>query len=366
MPTNCVLCGNPSAGMKLSPATDPRIDPRMLRVITKLGIDQLAPGPLLNFDKHEFTDIMEMIHSTGKAQEDVHRSIVEHETGTGVSYSLERAQSSSDSFQIDLHIHRPADQRNKALPAILILHGGALVMFGAYSPLYRRWAHDPARQGLVAINVAFRNAVGDDKRHNPFPTGLNDCVSAVRWIHQNRARLGIEKIIIQGESGGANLAIATTMKLLHHGDDKVIDGVYAISPYVSGAYAKGDHWKLENCLSSLIELDGYLLTSGSLANYAAVYDPSGENAQNPLAWPWYGSQNDFKTFPPTIITVDELDPLRDEGLAVARKMAEAGVRVNYWMNMGMMHTAAIWQAVLPHMYSFAMSDIKGFANEAGR
>ena len=50
----------------------------------------------------------------------------------------------------------------------------------------------------------------------PFPAGLNDCVSGVRWLVDQADELGIDasKIIVAGESGGGNLAIATGMQLV--------------------------------------------------------------------------------------------------------------------------------------------------------
>ncbi len=45
----------------------------------------------------------------------------------------------------------------------------------------------------------------------PFPAGLNDCVSGVKWLAANGAKLGIDPqhIIVAGESGGGNLTLAT-------------------------------------------------------------------------------------------------------------------------------------------------------------
>ena len=40
---------------------------------------------------------------------------------------------------------------------------------------------------------------------HPFPAGLNDCASEVRWTYRNRDALGISRIVVSGESGGGNL-----------------------------------------------------------------------------------------------------------------------------------------------------------------
>lgn len=362
MVPNPPLFGRFADPVGASPATDPRIDPRMLQAAVKLGVNLAMLAEPLSQEAASLMNLIKLVHDSEKAQEGIHDTIVDSERGSGVTHSLEHVQNPADGFEIGLHIHRPAEYGSEILPAVVIIHGGAMVMFDAYGPLYRRWAHDLARRGLVAVIVCYRNAVSDDLKHNPFPTGLNDCVVAMNWIKNNRPRLGVNKIIIQGESGGGNLAIATTMKLLRDGHRDIIDGLYAISPFVSGAYQRSEEWKVNHKLASLVECDGYLLNSTSMSIFAKVYDPAKDNEQNPLAWPWYGTQGDFVGFPPTVLTVDELDPLRDEGISVARKMAEAGVRISTRINLGMMHSAVLWQSLLAELNSAYLEDIKNFAN----
>ena len=48
-----------------------------------------------------------------------------------------------------------------------------------------RWRKTLARQGLVVIGVEFRNAGGELGDH-PFPAGLNDCATAVQWVHKKQ------------------------------------------------------------------------------------------------------------------------------------------------------------------------------------
>ena len=50
-----------------------------------------------------------------------------------------------------------------------------------------RWRDLLAASGLVVVGVEFRNAGGKHGDH-PFPAGLNDCISALRWMHEHRAR----------------------------------------------------------------------------------------------------------------------------------------------------------------------------------
>ena len=119
------------------------------------------------------------------------------------------------------------------MPGILHIHGGGMVFLEAAAGNYQRWRDELAATGLVVVGVEFRNASGKHGPH-PFPAGLNDCSSALQWMHDHRGDLGIDKIVVSGESGGGNLTLATTLKAKRDGKLEQIDGVYAQCPYISG------------------------------------------------------------------------------------------------------------------------------------
>ena len=96
------------------------------------------------------------------------------------------------------------------------------VLMSTTSPVYDQWKSELANSGMVVVGVEFRNAGGRLGPH-PFPAGLNDCVSALRWMHENRDPLNLSGIVISGESGGGNLAIATCLKGNMAYSKKVID-----------------------------------------------------------------------------------------------------------------------------------------------
>ena len=88
----------------------------------------------------------------------------------------------------------------------------------AFLGMYQCWGRLIAHQGVAVAMVDFRNALHPSSTTEvaPFPAGLNDCVSGVRWLVDQADELGIDasKIIVAGESGGGNLAIATGMQLV--------------------------------------------------------------------------------------------------------------------------------------------------------
>lgn len=272
----------------------------------------------------------------------------------GVTTTVEKI-AGVDGNEIALFIHKP-DGVDGAVPAVLHLHGGGMCILDAEGPLYTRWRNDLAAKKLVVIGVEFRNATGRLGVH-PFPAGLNDVSSALRWVNENRPKLGISKLIVSGDSGGANLSLAATLKAKRDGRLHEVDGVYALCPYISNAYAN----KLPE-LQSLYENDGLYTPLAVVAATAIAYDPDGKNATNPLAWPFHASKADLEGLPPHAISVNELDPFRDEGLAYYRKLQDAGVPSRARMVSGTCHAAEInFMKAIPDVYHATLSDIAVFA-----
>ena len=127
-------------------------------------------------------------------------------------------------------------------------------------------------------------------------------------------------MIVSGESGGGNLALAVGLKAKQDGKLAQIDGIYALCPFISNAWGQPPRE-----LPSLYENEGYnnIFCSGMAVN-ASLYDPEHQNDNNPL-WPYRAQREDLQGLPPHVISVNELDPLRDEGLKYYRMLRAAGV-----------------------------------------
>jgi acetyl esterase/lipase len=92
------------------------------------------------------------------------------------------------------------------------------------------------------------------------------------------------------------------------------------------------------------------------------YTPSEADKSNPLAWPYHASIEDLKGLPPYILAMDELDPLRDEGIAFGKKLTEAGVSVMSSVNLGVIHASSlIFRQALPELHFTTISNIVAFA-----
>jgi acetyl esterase/lipase len=340
--------------------TDPRTDPALLAALAAFGLDAAAGPPPLDRSAGPAA-IAEFVGGAEAAFEGLYAALPNDLPGDGkqaVTHSTETL--AGPVGDVVLHVARPTGV-DGPLPCTVYVHGGGMTILSTDNKVHRQWRTDLAATGMVAIGVDFRNAYAAAGL-NPFPAGLEDCAAAVAWIHENRARLGLGKVVLQGESGGANLVLATALKAKRDGGLDAIDGVYAHVPYVSGGYGWDEQRKLAE-LPSLYENDGYFLNAAMMDLLVAVYDPGGENAENPLCWPYFASQDDLRGLPPHVIAVNELDPLRDEGIAYYRALLAAGVPVTGRVNLGITHGAdMIFRQALPDVYRSTIADIKRFAD----
>jgi acetyl esterase/lipase len=230
-----------------------------------------------------------------------------------------------------------------------------MMVSSCFDELYAAWGRCMARQGVAVAMVDFRNAMWASSAPEiaPFPAGLNDCVSGLKWIHANAEELNIdnEQIIIAGESGGGNLTIATGLKLKQDGDIGLIKGLYALCPYIAG------HWPLSENPSSE-ENEGILLslhTEQEFSQGALIYGIDAYKNKDPLAWPSFATADDVKGLPKTYIIVNECDPLRDEGVNFYRLLREADVDAQCRQVMGSVHGTEIFLGCIEISDETAMS-----------
>lgn len=324
MPTSSSAPSTPLAPGRLGDPTmemarDPRLDPRIAAALALLpdGTAGTAVPASVTFES-SYEDCLAYYDEQEAQMLEMSSAMMagvpEFETVSTSSQSITGA----DGTTIELTIHRPIEE-DGPLPGVVYLHGGGMVILSAQHPPSLRWAKSLAAAGMVVVAVEFRNGAGHLGPH-PFPAGLNDCAEAARWVAQNRADLGISQLIVSGESGGGNLTLATALKANAEGWANDIDGVYALCPCIWGDYPNADR-----VFGSWIENDTYFMSTRNMGSVTSVYDPSGENATNPLAWPCFAEAHDLEGLPPHVISVNEMDPLRDEGLAYYRKLTAAGV-----------------------------------------
>lgn len=159
---------------------------------------------------------------------------------------------------------------------------------------------------------------------HPFPAGLNDCVTAYRWLLSQG--VAASQIAIAGESAGGNLALATTLSVRDSGD-ALPAVLVAISPATDMAMT-GETFQtkafVDPILGAGLPQDAYALYT----NHGAT-DP-----RNPLVSPLYA---DVHRMPPTLLQVGTQEVLLSDSTRMADRLKAAGVETKLEIWPGMIH-----------------------------
>ena len=335
-------------------AEDPRIDPRLKAVFGSMKV------PVLGNVRSREDLLAEENSEAGKARAAAFAAMLnsfDNETiapSAGLSVRTERVVSDPDGNMINIQFIRP--DTSARVPCVYYIHGGGMTFLTCFYGNYRAWGRIIAANGVAVAMVDFRNALVPSSVPEvaPFPAGLNDCVSGLKWVHANSAALNIDptRIIVAGESGGGNLTLATGLKLKRDGEIGLIKGLYAQCPYIAG------EWPLPQYPSST-ENNGILMDLHN--NRGAMgYGIEAFHARNPLAWPAFATAQDVAGLPPTVISVNECDPLRDEGISFYRLLMNSGVRARCRQVMGTIHGTEIFPTCCPDISHDTASDIANF------
>jgi acetyl esterase len=110
------------------------------------------------------------------------------------------------------------------------------------------------------------------------------------------------------------------------------------------------------------ENDGYLISCQKLAVMASIYDPEYAHSGDPTCWPGVGTDEDLSGMPPHVISLNELDPLRDEGLDYYRRLVRAGVSAVGRVVVGTCHGGdMLLVGAMPEVFAASLRDVSGFA-----
>jgi acetyl esterase/lipase len=338
--------------------TDPRADPRMVEVFARFGLDGRLPPSGLSIDspieeRYAFAAMSE--EGMGAIFEALAADV---QATAGVSTTTATIPG-VDGNDISVFVSRPDDAADP-MPGIVHLHGGGMAIGSAADSSYIRLREELAATGLVVVGVEFRNSGGKLGPH-PYPAGLNDCASAAQWTAAHRADLGISHFVVSGESGGGNLTLTLAHKAKREGWIGEIAGFYAQCPFIS------NRW-LQECedLPSLKENDGYFISCEQLGLLGSLYDPDGTHSTDATCFAAAATDDELKGLPPHVISVNELDPLRDEGLQYYRRLLRAGVPTVGRVVAGTCHGGdLLFGGAMPDVFAASVRDVSGFAKSLG-
>jgi acetyl esterase len=210
----------------------------------------------------------------------------------------------------------------KPLPVLVYLHGGGWVAGSVetHDPFCRLLGEAAA---MIIVSVEYRLAP-----EHPYPAALEDARSAVRWAATNAAEWGGDatKLLIGGDSAGANLAAVTANRLCAETEAHGLKALMLLYPVTDHPSANHPSYA-ENST-------GYGLEAEAMRWFWNQYAPgiSPDNSDiSPLRL------TNVPVLPPTLVATAEYDVLRDEGIAYAKKLQEAGVTVKHLPSPDMNH-----------------------------
>jgi acetyl esterase len=198
------------------------------------------------------------------------------------------------------------------LPCLLFLHGGGWVLgdLDTHDTVCRLLAN---AAGCAVLAVDYRLAP-----EHAFPAAIEDAVAMLRALPAEAAGLGIdaERVAVGGDSAGGNLAAVLAL-MARDGTVPRVCGQMLFYPALDMTFAAASHGAFSA---------GLPLTSSTMAWFRGHYAP------DPATWrDWRASPalaGDLSGTAPAFVMTAGFDPLRDEGLGYADRLARAGVQVS--------------------------------------
>jgi len=226
---------------------------------------------------------------------------------------------------ITVRIYRPVNAAG-ALPGIYFIHGGGMILgnVAGEDPVASKLCDEV---GAVVVSVEYRLAP-----ESPHPAPAEDCYAGLVWAAKNAAELGIDadRLAIYGGSAGGGLAIATALMARDRGGPAL--------KFMMPIYPMIDDRNETPSTHEIIDI--------------GIWDRAG----NIEAWAWYlgGKEadqyaaptraEDLSGLPPAFIDVGTVDMFRDEDIAFAQRLMQAGVPTELHIHPGSYHAAETFAA----------------------
>ena len=206
-------------------------------------------------------------------------------------------------------------------PLTVFYHGGGWVIgtLETHDGTCRALARE---SGAAVLSVGYRLAP-----EAPFPAPLDDCFEALVWARDNAAKLGVDgsRLAVAGDSAGDNLAAAVAIRARDEGGPALRHQLL-IYPVTDIDFTRPSYRENGSGAMFLSEdmmrwfWQHYVGDIASVHSHAAVQ-----------------RHEDLSGLPPATVITAQYDPLRDEGMAYAERLAEAGVPVEAEIASGMIH-----------------------------
>ncbi len=263
-----------------------------------------------------------------------------------------------------LDVYRPLD-RGRPLPVILYIHGGGFRILSKDTHWMMGIAF--ARRGYVVFNVSYRLA----PRHR-FPAAHQDVCDAYRFVLEQTHRWGGDpsRVIVAGESAGANLALSLTLATCTRRPEPWARDAFELGRPPDACLpacgifqvSDGHRYARRTPPVSRFELD-------RITEVAAAYLGShdvGHEERHALADPLVlleRAEGTERPLPPMLLTVGTRDPLIDDTRRLEAALQKLGVTHQAHYYDGELHAfhAFVWRQnarrCWGHTFSFLESTL---------
>lgn len=240
----------------------------------------------------------------------------------GPGQSVAHVQESSiriDDIEIPIRVYVPSG--SGPFPVLVYFHGGGWVVGNLDTSDVQCRALTNAA-GCLVISVNYRHAP-----EHKFPAAANDAYAATRYIASHAAEFNgdARRIAVGGSSAGGNLGAVVALMARDQDGPRLAFQLLMV-PVIDHNFDSASY--RENA-------EGYGLTREGMLYYWTHYLLDGKDGKNPYASPIRAEQ--LTGLPPALVITAEFDPLRDEGIAYAARLKEAGVKVTHIHRAGMIH-----------------------------
>jgi acetyl esterase/lipase len=203
--------------------------------------------------------------------------------------------------------------------AYLYIHGGGWVL-GSSDGNDPRLESLSQEMNLAVFSVEYRLAP-----EFPYPAGPDDCETAALWLAKNaQSEFGTEKLLIGGDSAGANLAVVSLLRLRDRHD---------ITPY-RGANLGYGVYDVSQTPSSRSWGDEALILSTPVMKWFGDHYAPPEIQRDPDVSPLYA---DLRDMPPALFMVGTHDCLLDDSTFMHARWLAAGNKAELEVYPGGVH-----------------------------
>ncbi|MDP3894293.1 alpha/beta hydrolase [Nocardioides sp.] len=219
----------------------------------------------------------------------------------------------------------PGDRAGTGDPLLVFFHGGGWI-YGDLSSHDGTCRFLAERAGVRVLSVEYSLAP-----EQPFPAAYDDCLAAFRWVTEHTDELGADRgrLAVGGDSAGGCLAATTAIEAAREGLPLAFQ--LLIYPATELTRSHESHRTFG---------EGFYLTTGFMDLGADSYLPDPDDRTDPRASPFFADLP--AGLAPAYVCTAGFDPLRDEGEAYARKLADAGVDVELKRFPSMIHGFINW------------------------